>query len=162
MAFDSNASNLVSGDGNGTYDVFVRDRTTGTTERVSVDSGGTQGNSYSDRAVISADGRYVAFESYANNLVTGDGNGANDVFVHDRITGTTELVSVDSGGNQGNKDSDGPAISADGRYVAFRSHSNNLVTGDGNGTYDVFVHDRTHGDNRAGERRFRRQSRKWH
>ena len=84
MAFNSDDSNLVTGDGNGAHDVFVHDRTTGTTERVSVDSGGTQGNSHSFGATISADGRYVAFNSYANNLVSGDGNGTTDIFVRDR------------------------------------------------------------------------------
>src|SRR5207247_11010915 len=95
----------------------------------------------------SADGRFVAFDSAATNLVAGDTNGTADVFVHDRQTGTTERVSVASGGGtQGNGKSGGffafPALSADGRFVAFQSDATNLVAGDTNGTTDVFVYDR--------------------
>src|SRR5438046_3037872 len=100
-------------------DVFVHDRQTGTTGRVSVDSAGTEGNGLSVNPSISADGRFVVFYSYATNLVPGDTNGTGDVFVHDRQTGTTERVSVDSAGTQGNSNSDRPSISADGRFVAF-------------------------------------------
>jgi len=144
VAFESEASNLVSGDTNWVPDVFVHDRLTGATERVSVDSAGNQGNSWSELPAISADGRYVAFQSYAFNLVPGDTNGA-DVFVHDRQTGVTERVSVNSAGNQANSDSWSPAISADGRYVAFDSGASNLVAGDTNYALDVFVHDRQTG-----------------
>src|SRR5438552_1365614 len=105
-----------------------------TTERVSVDSTGNQaeGADYSVTYIpsISADGRFVAFTSAAINLVPGDTNGVADVFVHDRLTGTTERVSVDSAGNQGNGDSRCPAISADGRFVACASAATNLVPGD--------------------------------
>src|SRR5207249_6721018 len=102
VAFGSDATNLVAGDTNGTTDVFVHDRQTGTTERVSVASGGgTQGNGKSGGffafPALSADGRFVAFQSDATNLVAGDTNGATDVFVHDRQTGTTEPASVPSG-----------------------------------------------------------------
>jgi Tol biopolymer transport system component len=142
VAFISNASNLVLGDTNNAGDVFVHDRQTGATEIVSVDSAGIQGNSDSYTPSISADGRYVAFISNASNLVPGDTNNAGDVFVHDRQTGATEIVSVDSAGIQGNSDSYTPSISADGRYVAFISNASNLVPGDTNGNYDVFVHDR--------------------
>ena len=114
----------------------------GTTERVSVDSAGVQGNSGSYDSATSADGRYVAFTSSASNLVAGDTNGFEDVFVRDRATGTTERVSVDSAGVQGNGNSYVPAISADGRYVAFFSSASNLVPGDTNATDDVFVRDR--------------------
>jgi Tol biopolymer transport system component len=145
VAFESYATNLVPGDANGVVDVFVRDRQNGTTEFVSVDSNGIQGNDDSALASISADGRYVAFASFATNLVPGDTNDASDVFVHDRQTGTTERVSVDSGGLQGNNGSSYPSISADGRYVAFHSVASNLVAGDTNGSYDVFVHDRQSG-----------------
>src|SRR5918996_825126 len=100
-------------------DVFVRDRLTGTTEPVSVDRAGHPGNGVSSTPSISADGRYVAFVSAASNLVAGDTNLTEDVFVHDRATGATERVSVDSAGHQGNDFSGGPAVSADGRYVAF-------------------------------------------
>ena len=88
---------------------------------------------------ISADGRFVAFDSEATNLVPGDTNDASDVFVRDRQTGTTRRVSVSSGGAQGNGASFDPAISADGRFVAFNSDATNLVPGDTNGAADVFV-----------------------
>src|SRR5204863_310450 len=152
VAFTSLSTNLVAGDTNGWQDVFVRDRETRTTERVSVDSAGTEGNSWSGTPAISADGRFVAFVSDATNLVPGDTNKAADVFVHDRQTRTTERVSVDSAGNQGSWGSGAPAISADGRFVAFCSASPNLVAGDtnwakdmygfDNPASDVFVHDR--------------------
>ena len=145
VAFGSGAGNLVPGDTNGWDDVFVRDRQTGATERVSVSSTGTQANGISLVSVISADGRYVAFFSDADNLVTGDTNGTADVFVHDLQTGLTERVSVSSAGAQGNGESYGPAISADGRYVAFFSLSIDLVTGDTNDVADIFVHDRVSG-----------------
>ncbi len=162
VAFWSDASNLIPGDTNGSADVFVRDRATGTTERVSVASNGIQANSYSYYTAISGDGRYVVFSSHASNLVPGDTSAALDVFVHDRATGTTERVSVASDGTQancdsdnypvisaiiisGNPDSDYPAISGDGRYVAFSSQACNLVPGDTNGTPDMFVHDRVTG-----------------
>jgi Tol biopolymer transport system component len=145
VAFSSLASNLVPGDTNGKQDIFVHDRLTGQTTRVSVASDGTQGNGDSDFASISADGRYVAFSSLASNLVAGDTNGTWDVFVHDRLTGQTTRVSVASDGTQGNEDSIGVEISADGRYVAFTSLASNLVAGDTNGTWDVFVHDRLTG-----------------
>jgi Tol biopolymer transport system component len=145
VAFYSSASNLVAGDSNGTYDVFVRDRVTGQTERVSLDSAGAQGNSDSYAPSISADGRHVAFSSLASNLVAGDTNGALDIFVRDRVTGQTERVSMDSAGVQGNSHSAVPSISADGRYVAFRSYASNLVAGDTNGALDIFVRDRVTG-----------------
>ena len=142
VAFHSTASTLVPGDSNGTYDIFVRDRQTGATTRVSVASDGTQGNGISYSPAISADGRYVAFHSGASTLVIGDANGQVDVFVHDTQTNQTSLVSLASGGIQGNSYSMYPAISADGRYVAFHSAASNLVTGDDNWQVDVFVHDR--------------------
>jgi Tol biopolymer transport system component len=145
VAFASYATNLVPGDTNGQRDVFIHDRQTGETTRVSVSSNGTQGNSASWTPTISADGRYVAFESYATNLVPGDTNYKFDIFVHDRQTGQTTRVSVASDGAQGNGSSWNSAISADGRYVAFGSASSNLVVGDTNEAYDVFVHDRQTG-----------------
>ena len=145
VAFMSNESNLVPGDTNGVLDIFVHDRQTGQTERVSVDSQGNQGNSVSVDATISADGRFVAFSSEANNLVPGDTNFDQDIFVHDRQTGQTERVSVDSQGNQGDGQSLWPSISADGLFVMFSSYSRNLVPGDTNNTLDVFVHNRQTG-----------------
>jgi Tol biopolymer transport system component len=142
VAFESGASTLVAGDTNGFYDVFVHDRQLGTTERVSVATGGVQGNGHSANASISAEGRFVAFESYATNLVVGDTNGTGDVFVHDRQSGTTERVSVATNAVEGNHMSFMPSISADGRFVAFSSAASTLVTGDTNGLEDVFVRDR--------------------
>jgi Tol biopolymer transport system component len=145
VAFFSPATNLVAGDTNGLADIFVRDRLNSTTERVSVATGGAQSNSYSVSPAISADGRYVAFTSAASNLVAGDTNFQNDVFVHDRQTGTTERVSVATSGAEANNESNSPSISADGRYVAFLSYAGNLVAGDTNGAADVFVRDRQNG-----------------
>jgi Tol biopolymer transport system component len=145
VAFQSSASNLGPGDTNDAYDVFVRDRLTGSTERVSVDSAGVQGDQDSFFPSISADGRFVAFESFATNLVAGDGNGTIDVFVRDRLAGTTELVSLATGGAQGNSSSYFPSISADGRLVGFTSSASNLVAGDTNGVTDAFVRDRQAG-----------------
>lgn len=142
VAFSSEATNLVPGDTNGTHDVFVHDRQTGTTERVSISSNGEQGNNFSVEPSMSADGRYVAFASVASNLVAGDTNSVTDVFVHDRQTGSTERVSVTSAGGQTvNGNSGYPAISGDGRYVAFSSGANNLVANDTNQAGDVFVRD---------------------
>jgi Tol biopolymer transport system component len=143
VAFWSAASTLVAGDTNGFQDIFVRDRLLGTTERVSVSTAGAQGNANCfDAPSISADGRYVAFTSAASNLVANDTNGTLDVFVRDRLLGTTERASVGAGGAQGNGTSVGATISADGRYVAFNSSSSNLVVSDTNASDDVFVRDR--------------------
>jgi Tol biopolymer transport system component len=134
---------FVAGDTNNVEDVYLRDRVAGTTERISVDSAGAQGNALSGVPDISADGRFVAFVSLASNLVAGDTNGKADVFVHDRQTKTTERVSVDSAGLEGNGDSGIlPTLSADGRFVAFTSLASNLVAGDTNGSWDIFVRDR--------------------
>jgi Tol biopolymer transport system component len=141
VAFASDASNLVPGDTNATSDVFVRDLQTGTTRRVSVGSSGRQANGFSSDPALSADGTFVAFDSSATNLVPGDHNGVEDVFVRDLQTGVTRRVSVGTGG-VGNGDSSRPSLSAGGRYVAFVSDATNLVTGDTNGFTDVFVRDR--------------------
>jgi Tol biopolymer transport system component len=146
VAFYSDASNLVPGDNINMNDVFVHDRQTGETSHVSVASDGTQGNLHSTFPSISADGRYVAFRSYANNLVPGDTNGDRDIFVYDRQTGETTRVSVASDGSQANSRSSHPSISADGRYVAFESGASNLVSGDTNNAWDIFVHDRQTGE----------------
>ncbi len=145
VAFGSTASDLVSDDTNGNKDVFVFDTGTVSIECVSVSSTGAQGNSTSEPGVMSADGRYVAFQSIASTLVGGDTNAAFDVFLHDRLTGITELVSVSSSGEQGNLGSYEPGISADGRYLAFKSFATNLVPGDTNGTLDAFFRDRISG-----------------
>ncbi len=145
VAFTSRASNLVPGDTNEYTDIFVRDRQTGTTERVNVADDGNQANAGSwEKPSISADGRYVAFQSWATNLVPGNTENYGGIFVRDRQTGTTERVNVSSDGTQANEESweESPSISADGRYVAFQSSANNLVPGDTNGLEDIFVRDR--------------------
>src|SRR5215218_8173380 len=148
IAFDSNASNLVDLDTNGVSDIFLYDRQTPATQRVSVDSAGNQANGESFGPSIGRDGRYVAFRSAAWNLVPGDTNGANDVFVHDHQTGATQRVSVNKLGVQGNGPSFGSSISADGRFVAFLSYATNLIVDetDTNGAViDVFIYDRQTG-----------------
>jgi len=139
VAFSSGASNMVSSDTNAVTDVFVRDRIGGTTQRVSVNSDGVQGDDPSRGASISADGQSVAFDSFATNLVDGDTNSQSDVFVRDRVAGTTYRASVSSDGTQGDFDSGGPSISGDGSQVAFESFARNLVPGDTNGGDDAFV-----------------------
>lgn len=142
VAFQSAAANLVSGDTNGAVDIFVRADADPSTIRVSVGSGGAQADGPSSRPAISADGRFVAFVSEATNLVSGDTNGKADAFVRDTQAGTTTRVSVGAGGAQADAETrDGPAISADGRYVAFVSQASNLVAGDTNDAADAFVRD---------------------
>ena len=147
VTFYSPASNLVAGDTNGLRDIFVHDCQTGETTRASVDSAGTEGNDHCYLSSISADGRFVAFESVASNLVADDTNGSQDIFVHDRETGRTTRVSVDSHGGEGQRPSVYPSISADGRFVAFGSLGV-LVPEDTNGWYDVYLHDRQTGQTR--------------
>lgn len=156
VVFTSYASNLVPGDTNsGTdsltmsplgLDVFVHELATGQTSRVSVASNGTQSNNNSSQPAISADGRYITFSSFATNLVAGDTqDNRADVFVHDRVTGQTSLVSAAIDGSFPIGESFAPSISADGRYVSFSSYSSNLVAGDTNNALDVFVRDLTTG-----------------
>lgn len=141
VAFASTANNLVPGDTNNRQDMFVYDRETGQMQRVSVASDGAQANSDTSFHVsISADGRYVAFESAASNLVAGDTNGQLDAFVHDRLTGVTERVSIASNGAQGNQVSSSPNISADGRYVTFYTSAS--LAGNPFGITAVMVRDR--------------------
>lgn len=142
VAFRSDASNLVDNDTNNAADIFVHDTFSGETTRVSVDSDGAQGDGASLWPSISSDGQFVAFYSLASNLVDEDTNGVEDVFAHDRATGVTSRVSVGSGNNQGNGGSHRPSISANGRYVAFRSKASNLVDDDTNAVVDIFVFDR--------------------
>ena len=146
VTFSSAASDLVAGDTNGVADIFVHDRHTGSTSRISLDSGGAQANGDSFFPTITPDSRFVAFGSLASNLVAGDTNAVADVFVHDRQTGITSRVSVDSSGTQGNEDSpqgdagfEPPVMSSDGSLVAFASFASNLVPGDTNGAWDIFV-----------------------
>lgn len=142
VAFDSSASNLIGLDTNGTQDVFVRDRKTGKTRRVSIRSNGSQGDGPSQIPDISSSGRFVAFMSDATNLVNGDTNGTSDIFVHDRKTKKTTRASTRSNGAQADDASSISGISANGRFVAFESAATNLVPADSNGFADVFVKDR--------------------
>ncbi len=142
VAFASSAQNLVPNDTNDKEDVFLHDRQTGATTRISLSSGGVQSNDDSFGPVISADGRWIAFVSAATNLVDGDTSHLVDVFLHDRESGTTIRVSVGPNGAPGNLESRDPAISGDGRWVAFSSIATNLVEDDTNGESDVFVYDR--------------------
>lgn len=164
VAFWSRASNLVPGDTNGQVDIFRHDRLTGETVRISVASDGAQAGGVHPlpsepfnvvgHGGMSADGRWIAFTSYASNLVPGDTNGSADIFVRDVLTGQTTRVNVASDGTQANAGRDprfilstghDPQISADGRFVAFASAASDLVPGDTNGTWDLFVHNRLTG-----------------
>ena len=143
VAFDSDATNLVPGDTNGTWDVFVKDLQTGTIVRASTDAFGNQSNDFSGANSISSDGRFAAFMSIASNLVAGDTNSTWDIFVKDLSTGAITRASTDGFGNQSNQfgTSEFPSLSADGRYVAFASAANNLVPGDTNVGFDIFIKD---------------------
>ncbi len=143
VVFASDARNLVPEDvglNNDVQDIFVRDRGTGTTERVSRGIGDAQPNNDSQQPDISDDGRFVAFLSVASNLVAG--SSGYKIYVFDRDPGSTEVVSVDPNGGGANHVSAQPRMSADGRFVAFSSLASNLVAGDTNGVRDVFVRDR--------------------
>lgn len=129
-------------DGNGSSDVFRRDRQSDITTLVSVTPGGSPGNSFSYDPSISGDGRYVAFTSISSDLVVGDSNAWPDVFVRDILAGTTVRVSTTSGGSQVTLGGGGTSISRDGRYVTFMSEAADLVPGHTGNTTDVFVHDR--------------------
>ena len=145
VGFSSDASNLVAGDANANTDVFVRDLKTHKTKLVSVSSSGVRGDAFSNAPSISADGRYVAFESGSTNLVSGDTNGQTDIFVRDLKTHSTKRVSVSSSGAQGNGASSffDPSVSAHGEFVVFLSEASNLVPGDTNAVSDDFIRDVT-------------------
>lgn len=145
VLFWSYASNLVSDDTNGAADTFVRDRLLGTTERVSVSSSGEQGDRHSYAGSITPNGRFVAFNSLATNLVEGDTAGKEDIFVRDRLLGTTERVSISTYSEQANNECGRASLSADGRFVAFESWATNLVPNDTNLMMDIFVRDRLNG-----------------
>ena len=155
IVFQSDATNLVGTDINGTTDIFVRDTVAGLTFLVSVDSGGLQANGPSINPTISADGRYVAFESDADNLVATDNGFFGDIFLHDRVTGTTIRVSTEAPGDpdasadqdNSNASSQVARISGDGRFVVYHGPADDIVAGDTNGAYDVFVYDRVAGTN---------------
>ena len=146
VSFESEATNLVPRDGNDTADVFLRDVSASRTARVSQSSDGDEQNRsviqpFRQVSDVSSRGRFVAFESDATNLVAGDTNRDTDVFLADRLRGTTTRVSVKSSGVQGNNDSFSPAITPSGRYVVFQSFASNLAPVEGEGA-DIFVHDR--------------------
>lgn len=143
VVFQSLAGNLAAGDTNTRYDIFLRDRTLQTTQRLSVSTAGAQGNGDSIVPSISDDAAIVAFSSQATTLVAGDTNVAEDVFVRDVAAATTQLISKSPAGGPGNGASNGVDISSDGRYVVFSSTASNLVAGDTNGFGDVFVYDRS-------------------
>ena len=141
--FASDASNLVSGDTNGTRDIFLFDNQTNTTRRLNLSRQGEQTNGPSNRPVISADGRYVAFESTATNLILGDTNGFSDIFVVDVITGAIDMLSLDASGTRANNSNFRPSISSTGRYVSFESSATNLVSsGTSVGVSHIYVRDR--------------------
>jgi hypothetical protein len=143
VVFPSFASNLVNNDTNAVWDVFVRNIKTKKTRRVSLSSAGTKTNNHSGvffgPSQISANGKRIVFDSQATNLVAGDSNAAVDVFLHDRSNQTTRRVSLRFDGTQGNGTAFVSDMASSGRFVSFLSNSTNLVGGDGNGTYDVFV-----------------------
>jgi Tol biopolymer transport system component len=142
IAFQSDAFNLVANDSNSTTDIFLHQRDSARTIMISINSKKEQGNSTSSEPSISADGRYIAFHSYASNLVANDTNQKSDIFVYERETGTLSRVSVRSKGEQVNGPSFGAAINGNGRFIAFSSDASDLVANDNNETIDVFVHDR--------------------
>ena len=130
VVFQSAASNLVSGDTNGTYDVFERDIVNNTTTLVSASSSGTIGNNSSQQAALSADGRFVVFMSGASNLTSDSWQYAQEIFLKDMSNGAIKAVSIDSGGTLGNGNSSVPSISCDGGVIAFSSYATNFISGD--------------------------------
>ena len=139
VAYNSWATNLVNGDTNAQRDVFVFNRLTHSTQRVSVSSAGTQGNGISEFPALSGNGKRIVFQSLATNLVPGDTNGFRDIFVYDTDTNTIQRISLSSSGGEGNGSSNDPSISADGLAIAFKSFATNLVEGDTNSRVDIFV-----------------------
>ena len=149
VAFVSDADNLTPDGGNGFNQVYVRDLVRGVTERATVATDGSLGNFFTGSSSLSADGRYVAYISFANNLVPDDTNEGTDAFVYDRRTQQTVRVNVATDGSQATPPAGEPTfpliadvqISPDGRYAVFSSRADNLVPGDTNGRMDVFVRD---------------------
>jgi Tol biopolymer transport system component len=139
--YESTATNLVTGDTNGVSDMFMYDRVSATTTRVSVSSSATQANGLSDDGAISGDGSTVSFESDATNLVTGDTNAKGDVFVRTIASGLTVRGSVTNAGAQGNNLGGDPSLSYDGKKLGFASTATNLVSADTNNRSDIFVRD---------------------
>lgn len=147
IVFESVSSNLVPNDTNGRPDIFVRNLDNGEITRVSVDSSGAEAqyppiglNALGSPFDLSTDGRFVVFESTAYNLVEGDENDYQDIFLHDINSGSTTRISISTGGEEANEHSFSPSISADGRFVAFYSHASNLVEGDMVDPDDPYLH----------------------
>lgn len=141
VVFSSDGDNLVAGDTNSATDIFLHDLKTDTTERISVGSDGAEANSDSYGPYISYDGRYVVFTSSAENLVANDQNNKNDVFIRDRKTGTTSIVSVSTNGVQGNEAGFAVGISGNGKFVVFESDASTIVDSDTNQGQDIFLHE---------------------
>ncbi len=139
LTFTSADATLVANDTNAASDVFVRDLATNQTERISVTSTGAQANDGSSSPSLSADGRYVAFVSRATNLATSDTTAIEDVYLHDRTTGVTTLVSISVDDTGSDQPSLTPHISASGTHVAFASSATRLVSNDTNDAMDIFV-----------------------
>ncbi len=146
VAFYSSATNLVPGDTNNKDDIFVHHIPTGITSRVSVSSMGLQANDNSKFVSLNANGQFVAFDSFATNLVPGDTNGMSDIFVHDRATGITNRISVDSAGAEANENSYFPSIDDSAQFIAYYSFASNLIANDTNGAEDIFVFDAANGN----------------
>lgn len=130
---------MVTGDTNGTNDIMIRNRLSNTTTMVSKGIGGTSGDDRSLFPSISGDGKLVAYQSLASNLVAGDTNGVYDIFVTRVSTGATERISKSAADGQSLGNSEEPWLSADGRYIGFSATATNLVAGDTNGVVDVFL-----------------------
>lgn len=144
IAYSSGATNLVTGDTNGVRDIFLYERVTKKTSRVSLASNGIQGNNNSSSPVLSSDGRFIVYASSASNLVASDTNTKWDLFLYDNVNKRTTRVNVSSSGTQANGDVDyydNASISGDGRFVAYASSATNLVSGDNNGKWDIFLYD---------------------
>lgn len=142
VVFSSHASNLIANDTNNLQDIFLKDRANGTVTCLTISSTGEQANDYSDSPHISDSGNYVVFESRASNLVSGDTNGAQDIFIYSRITSTLERVSVSSAGLQANSLSHSASVSGDDRFVVFSSLATNLDSNDTSLALDVYLRDR--------------------
>ncbi|MCB2187322.1 MAG: VCBS repeat-containing protein [Deltaproteobacteria bacterium] len=141
VVFTSSASNLVTGDANGASDIFRRDLITGQTIRVSVPNAGGESNGLSLRGGISDDGRYVVFDSSATNLVAGDGNANQDIFLRDISAGTTVRVSVNPTGGDADDNSVLSSITGDGRYITYYSRAKNLIPGGSSGLEQTYLYD---------------------
>jgi Tol biopolymer transport system component len=139
VVFISDASNLVLSDTNNVRDVFVYTRSDDTVRRINA-AGGAQPNAVSDSPSISADGRYIAFQSDATNFVSGDDNGKTDIYIYDRADNDIEIASQRQDGGDGTGTATFPTISGDARFVVFQGTDGNLIANDNNGKTDIFLH----------------------